>query len=98
MNFNKEYKNRFRILKGGLVSLVISSCLYGAPSGGLVGGNENSSISNSYATGEVSGENGIGGLVGLNSHHSTIENSYATGDVFGEDVVGGFAGYNERDI
>ncbi|RXI25525.1 two-partner secretion domain-containing protein [Aliarcobacter trophiarum] len=42
MNFNKEYKNRFRILKGGLVSLVISSCLYGAPSGGNVtSGNAN---------------------------------------------------------
>ena len=31
-----EYKNRFRILKGGLISLVIASNLYSAPSGGVV--------------------------------------------------------------
>ena len=33
---NNEYKNRFRILKGGLISLVVSSNLYGAPTGGTV--------------------------------------------------------------
>lgn len=33
---NHEYKNRFRILKGGLISLVVASNLYGAPSGGTV--------------------------------------------------------------
>ncbi|MFW2308176.1 GLUG motif-containing protein [Aliarcobacter butzleri] len=36
MPFNNEYKNRFRILKGGLISLVVASNLYGAPSGGIV--------------------------------------------------------------
>src|SRR5574344_669844 len=36
MPFNNEYKNRFRILKGGLISLVVASNLYGAPSGGTV--------------------------------------------------------------
>ncbi|WP_119173519.1 two-partner secretion domain-containing protein, partial [Aliarcobacter cryaerophilus] len=30
------YKNRFRILKGGLISLVVASNLYGAPTGGTV--------------------------------------------------------------
>ncbi|WP_418185769.1 GLUG motif-containing protein [Aliarcobacter vitoriensis] len=33
---NHEYKNRFRILKGGLISLVVASNLYSAPSGGTV--------------------------------------------------------------
>ncbi|RXJ96788.1 hypothetical protein CRU94_01370 [Arcobacter sp. AHV-9/2010] len=33
---NREYKNRFRILKGGLISLVVASNLYSAPSGGTV--------------------------------------------------------------
>ncbi|MFW2352168.1 beta strand repeat-containing protein [Aliarcobacter butzleri] len=33
---NQEYKNRFRILKGGLISLVVASNLYSAPSGGTV--------------------------------------------------------------
>ncbi|MFY4788168.1 GLUG motif-containing protein [Aliarcobacter butzleri] len=36
MPFNNEYKNRFRILKGGLISLIVASNLYGAPSGGTV--------------------------------------------------------------
>ncbi|MCT7604754.1 YDG domain-containing protein, partial [Aliarcobacter butzleri] len=36
MPFNNEYKNRFRILKGGLISLVVASNLYGAPSDGTV--------------------------------------------------------------
>ncbi|MCT7517397.1 GLUG motif-containing protein [Aliarcobacter cryaerophilus] len=33
---NNEYKTRFRILKGGLISLVVASNLYGAPTGGTV--------------------------------------------------------------
>ena len=33
---NQEYKNRFRILKGGLISLVVASNLYSAPNGGIV--------------------------------------------------------------
>lgn len=36
MYHNQEYKNRFRILKGGLISLVVASNLYGAPTGGTV--------------------------------------------------------------
>ncbi|MEV9475932.1 GLUG motif-containing protein [Aliarcobacter butzleri] len=42
MYLNQEYKNRFRILKGGLISLVVASNLYGAPTGGIVtSGNAN---------------------------------------------------------
>ena len=36
MFFNREYKNRFRILKGGLISLVVASNLLAAPTGGTV--------------------------------------------------------------
>ena len=36
MYYKNEYKNRFRILKGGLISLVVASNLYGAPTGGTV--------------------------------------------------------------
>ncbi|MGJ0301640.1 filamentous hemagglutinin N-terminal domain-containing protein, partial [Aliarcobacter cryaerophilus] len=36
MYHNQEYKNRFRILKGGLISLVVASNLYSAPTGGVV--------------------------------------------------------------
>jgi len=41
--------------------------------GGLVGVNSNSSIVSSYATGSVSGNNQVGGLVGWNYKYSSIE-------------------------
>ena len=62
--------------------------------GGLVGITRNSSkISNSYAIGNVNGNNMVGGLAGI-SISSTISNSYATGNVSGSDNVGGVLGYN----
>ncbi len=62
--------------------------------GGLVGSNDYSSSDNSYATGNVSGDNTVGGLVGDNQFSSSITNSYATGSVNGVIYVGGLAGYN----
>ena len=64
--------------------------------GGLVGVNNNSTISNSYATGTVSGNYGVGGLVGYNYNNSTISNSYATGTVIGDWYVGGLVGINDN--
>ncbi|MFY9084081.1 beta strand repeat-containing protein [Aliarcobacter cryaerophilus] len=63
--------------------------------GGLVGYNQTSTISNSYATGTVSGVLSVGGLVGSNEN-STILNSYATGTVSGNWYVGGLLGSNEN--
>ncbi|SFQ89893.1 filamentous hemagglutinin family N-terminal domain-containing protein, partial [Halopseudomonas formosensis] len=57
--------------------------------GGLVGYNA-WQISNSYATGVVSGNKYVGGLVGAN--YGTITNTYATGAVSGSDSVGGLVG------
>ena len=62
----------------------------------MVGENGTSStIKNSYASTEVSGNDYVGGLVGSNSEISTIENSYATGTVTGHDYVGGLVGLND---
>ncbi|ADG93729.1 filamentous hemagglutinin family outer membrane protein [Arcobacter nitrofigilis DSM 7299] len=61
--------------------------------GGLVGYNDHSTITNSYATGNVSGDDTVGGLVGLNKY-SSITNSYATGKVSGDNTVGGLVGKN----
>jgi len=61
--------------------------------GGLVGGNRGT-VENSYATGNVNGDTGIGGLVGFNYENSTIQNSYATGEVSGDLSVGGLVGLN----
>ena len=68
--------------------------------GGLVGANRGGTITDSYATGPVSG-NGyadVGGLVGDNNA-GMITASHATGDVSGRgDLFGGLAGRNSGGI
>jgi hypothetical protein len=90
---------------GGLVGYVnaADSCyssanVFGKENvGGLVGGEEDMDclIENSYATGNVSSEDGknIGGLLGSAEDGPSIKNSYATGDVSGRMHVGGLVGY-----
>ncbi|GEM_PF-2155919 len=63
--------------------------------GGLVGKNQNGGkITNSYATGSVSGNETVGGLVGWNMSNSGISQSYSSGPVSGNKWTGGF-GYND---
>jgi len=68
--------------------------------GGLVGINW-SEIRYSYAAGNASGINGIGGLVGKNLKGSAGRNqifkSYAQGHVTGKDDIGGLIGDNRAD-
>ena len=63
--------------------------------GGLVGNNAGGTISNSFASGSVTGSGAyIGGLVGMN-YSGTITNSYASSEVTGNgDGTGGLIGYN----
>jgi len=63
--------------------------------GGLAGEViDNSTVSNCYSTGSVTGtDNYVGGLVGLVRDTSTISNSYSTGTVTGNNYVGGLAGW-----
>lgn len=65
--------------------------------GGLVGEVNSGEIHNSYATGDVDGEERVGGLAG--SSGRLITNSYATGDV-NSDVwnAGGLVGVNDGEI
>jgi len=64
--------------------------------GGLVGlnwGSPRGTVTNSYATGNVSSPVGnVGGLMGIN--WGTITDSYATGTANGSDYVGGLVGNN----
>jgi hypothetical protein len=60
--------------------------------GGLVGDNEGT-VSNSYATGSVNGIGWVGGLMGVNL--GTVSKSYSTGTVTGDERVGGLVGWNE---
>jgi PKD repeat protein len=58
--------------------------------GGLVGYNHDGIVNNSYATGYVTGNSSIGGLVGINA--GTVSNSYANGNVNGTSSIGGLVG------
>ncbi len=62
--------------------------------GGLVGYNGwEATISNCYSTGPVSGEDAVGGLVGVEA--GIVSNCYSTGSVIGTgEHVGGLVGYN----
>ena len=62
--------------------------------GSLVG-NNNGTITNSYAIGTVSGRFDIGGLIGVNQG-GTITNSYAMGAVSGRLDIGGLVGQNDN--
>ena len=67
--------------------------------GGIVGSNyyesekHYSSISDCYVSGEISGKNNVGGILGYNPYRGTIRNCHTTGIVQGENYVGGIAGY-----
>ncbi len=67
--------------------------------GGLVGASQNGNLDaeNSYARGNVSGANYVGGFIGYLDGTDQITNSYSTGNVDGIDAGGsggGFVGYS----
>ena len=91
--------------KGGSITNSYSSCDVsdngqgtGIHIGGLVGRNRAGIINDSYATGTVSGNAQVGGLVGLNEKGDKISNSYSTGKVLGTSGVGGLVGMNINSI
>ena len=59
--------------------------------GGLVGVNYGT-VSNSYSNANVTGQYGVGGLVGRNLFDGTVRNCYSTGSVTGEVDIGGLVG------
>jgi len=80
-----SYSTANVVLRGGSSSV-----------GGLIGWNEACNVSDSYATGNVTGTgNYVGGLVGQSSNNCYYFNSYATGNVTGTgNYVGGLIGGN----
>ena len=65
--------------------------------GGLVGWNNDGTVSEAYATGSVEGSNRVGGLVGHNLGGDMSE-SYATGSVEGNSSIGGLVGANGAEV
>ncbi len=67
--------------------------------GGLVGRIEETFLEDSYATGDVSGNASIGGLVGSSKGYTDSRNTvtgYATGDVTGNRNIGGLVGESDN--
>ena len=60
--------------------------------GGIVGHLFNSSLSNCYSTGKITGNNRVGGLVGWHNY-SNISNCYTECNVTGNEMVGSIAGW-----
>ena len=66
--------------------------------GGLIG-HSSGSVSNSYATGAVTGvDRNVGGLIGSTSSSGSVSNSYATGAVTGTGGVGGLIGSSNGSV
>jgi len=67
----------------------------GRYAGSLVGWLREGTITNCYSEGgSFSGDEYVGGLVGVNYYGGTITNCYSTAFVSGNDRVGGLVGYN----
>jgi len=60
--------------------------------GGLVGWNDGT-VSNCYATGNISGHYNVGGLIGSN-HDGSVTDSHSNGSMSGKSTVGGLVGSN----
>jgi filamentous hemagglutinin family protein len=69
---------------------------YGTQVGGLLGYNDGGTVSRCYATGAVTGNTYVGGLIGQilgrTDNFGNVDNSYATGSVTGSQRVGGLVG------
>ena len=73
---------------------VVNAEMEGRSDSGILAGSNSGAITDSYATGSVSGGSNVGGLVGRNSSGGAITGSYAAGSVSGNFRVGGLVGNN----
>ena len=79
------------------VGLVKTAIVGGSDTGGLVGANYGI-VAQSSVTGDVHGDQRVGGLIGTNGYAATVSDSYATADVRGDGTVGGLVGQNVDSI
>ncbi len=104
LNINSEinpaglFAESYGIIRNvGLEDVSVASISSGAYNsafvGGLIGRNSGT-VENSYVTGNVSGNDYVGGLVGYNDVSAAIRNSYAISEVTGGFYVGGLVGFN----
>ena len=87
---DENYVGLFRFVEGGRIENtgVVNVTVIGKDDVGVLVG-AGGGLSNSYSTGNVSGHNDVGGLVGQGS----VSDSYSTCSVTGHSDVGGLVGY-----
>lgn len=91
-NFNGSVNNSHATLT------TISSKANSTEVGGLIGRNSPGTVNNCYASGNVTGDIDVGGLIGMNA--GTVTNCYATGTATAlsagtsKEAIGGLIGWN----
>lgn len=83
-----------RLVVNGPVRVTYDPGGYAYDIGGLFGGIQGATITNSHIQGDVDCQQTCGGLVG-DAENSSIQTSYAIGNVSGEDQIGGLVGYSD---
>jgi hypothetical protein len=72
---------------------VVNTIVLGYDDVGCVVGWNDGTVSNCYATGNISGHYNVGGLVGSN-YDGSVTDSYSNGSMSGKSTVGGLVGFN----
>jgi hypothetical protein len=96
INTTSSYIGLFGYTNGAVIeNLGLTGCSIKGTSyvGGLIGFNGNATVSRSYVTGTVTGDDKVGGLIGYHLQ-STVTDSYAEAKVTGTASVGGLVGMN----
>ena len=61
-------------------------------------GSNDGAVSGCFATGKVTGDDDVGGLIGANLSDGAVTVSYSTAHVTGDDRIGGLAGSNSGTV
>ncbi len=98
INTQEYYQGLFGYIGEGsiIANLGVAESYVGGYScvGGVVGANRNSTVTNCYNMGSISGEESIGGVIGLVNNGGTVTDCYNMGSVSGKSNVGGMVGWN----
>ncbi len=81
------------LVSGSSATGTVSNSTSSGYVGGLIGYDTGPGVSNSTATGNVSGGNYAGGLVGYYSNNNNVSGSRADGSISGSSGAGGLLGY-----
>jgi len=91
VGYNHNYGTSFDVIENSSSTADVITDVSG---GGLVGTNDQSNVTDSYAAGNITGNDAVGGLVGRNDD-GNVTDSYATGIVDGDSNEGGLVGDDE---